>query len=110
MSDPGIERITEILTDIAEGDASWLASTAGLVNAWLARGDGVAIYRNVDFGHFEAGHRQVCSFGSERAQLESSVPPIRLPDIGGAINWRYSLEAQYKGTGRVFLYGGEHDA
>jgi hypothetical protein len=63
------------------------------VRRWLERGDGVAVYQNVALDSANAGHRQFVSFGSEAAQLEVEEPPTRLPDIGGAINWRYQLEA-----------------
>lgn len=54
-----------------------------VLNHWLERGDGVAVYQNVDLGNQEIGHRQFVSFGSE--------------DVGGAINWRYILEGIYRG-------------
>lgn len=66
-------------------------------NNWLERGDGVAVYRNVDLGHPDLGHRKFVSYGSFAAQLEAEVAPERLPDIGGEINWRYTLEGTYKG-------------
>lgn len=69
-----------------------------IVNRWLVRGDGVAVYRNVDMGHPDMGHRQFVSYGSPAAQLEGATPPDRLPDIGSAINWRYRLEAVYRGS------------
>jgi hypothetical protein len=68
-----------------------------VVNRWLARGDGVAVYKNVDLGHPEIGHEQFVSFGSPEAQLETNDPPQRLPDIGNQINWRYSLQGTYRG-------------
>lgn len=67
-----------------------------LVERWIARGDGVAIYRNVLLGHPQLGHRQLVSFGSPAAQLEVDTPPDRMPDIGGSINWRYTLEGYYR--------------
>lgn len=66
------------------------------VNQWLARGDGVAVYENVELGHPDAGHRQYLSFGSPAAQIMD--PPERMPDIGGAINWRYNLVGTYRGA------------
>lgn len=68
-----------------------------VVARWLARGDGVAVYRNEDFGSPELGHRQFVSYGSAAAQLEVAEPPTRLPDIGHAINYRYQLVGTYKG-------------
>jgi hypothetical protein len=69
-----------------------------LVNRWLARGDGIAVYENADLGHPELGHRQFLSFGSTQAQIETNEPPQRLPDIGNRINWRYQLVGIYKGA------------
>lgn len=66
------------------------------VRRWLDRGDGVAVYRNADLGHPEIGHLQFVSYGSKDAQIESDEPPQKMPDIGGAINWRYQLHATVK--------------
>jgi hypothetical protein len=68
-----------------------------IVNRWLARGDGIAVYRNVDFGSSEFGDTKFVSYGSPAAQLEVDVPPQTLPDIGNVINWRYQLQGVYKG-------------
>lgn len=67
------------------------------INAWLARGDGVAVYTNRDLSHGMTGHCQIMSFGSPEALLESEDPPERLPDIDGRINWAYGLAATYRG-------------
>lgn len=116
------------------------------MSVWLARGDGVAVYRNADLGHPQVGMPKIVSYGSPYAQLEvdtvhidpeqdperfrrtvgawrgrgyktepvprdgaehpldvvcpvCSVPPVRLPDIGGAINWRFQLEAIVRSWG-----------
>lgn len=66
------------------------------IERWLARGDGVAVYRNHDLGHPNLGHVQIVSYGSPDAQLEVDEPPTTLPDIGNAINWRYQLEGVYR--------------
>lgn len=63
------------------------------VRRWLDRGDGVAVYENAALDSANLGHRQYVSFGSPAAQIEESDPPKRLPDIGGAINWKYQLAA-----------------
>lgn len=63
---------------------------------WLNRGDGIAVYENVDLGHPELGHRQWISYGSPEAQLEGDTAPALLPDIGNRINWRYALEGVYR--------------
>jgi len=62
-----------------------------LIGRWHARGDGAAIYENQDLGHPELGHIQIVSYGGPDSQLETPTPPERLPDIGGHINWRYTL-------------------
>ena len=67
------------------------------VNRWLTRGDGIAIYQNVDLGSFSVGHRKFVSFGSTAAQLETETPPTTLPDIGNQIGWRYELQGVYRG-------------
>lgn len=64
-----------------------------LVDRWLARGDGAAIYRNHDLSSTGAGQPQIVSYGSPAAQLETDIPPAQLPDIGGSVNWRYQLDA-----------------
>jgi len=73
-----------------------------IVNRWLERGDGAAVYENHDLGHPMLGHKVITSFGSAAAQLEVSEPPERLPDgllreTTGRINWRYSLVGTYRG-------------
>lgn len=86
-----------------EFTAAELAEIAGddevreAVNRWLARGDGVAVYQNVDLGHPQIGHRQFASFGSPVALFETAEPPVQLPDVGDQINWRYRLEGTYRG-------------
>ena len=68
-----------------------------LINTWLVRGDGVAIYTNQELGHPDLGHVQCVSYGSDAAQLPGDTPPTTLPDIGGRINWRYQLTFSYRG-------------
>ncbi len=80
------------------------------VRPWLNRGDGVAIYENHDLGHPDIGHPdigqcQLVSFGSRAAQLGTDSPPDRLPDIGGAVNWRYVLIATYREAGNGRQHG-----
>jgi hypothetical protein len=70
----------------------------GMLNRWLERGDGAAVYQNHDLGHHELGHYQIVSYGSPAAQLGAESPPERLPDIGGHINWRYTLAGTYRGA------------
>lgn len=75
----------------------WLSNTVEKMNVWLLRGDGIAVYENQDLGHPEIGDKQFASYGSPAAQLEVETPPERMPDIGGRINWRYTLFGTYKG-------------
>lgn len=67
-----------------------------IMKRWLARGDGIAVYENHDMGHPELGHRQLVSYGSPAATLETDTPPERLPDFPATINWRYSLIGVYR--------------
>jgi hypothetical protein len=66
-----------------------------MVDGWLKRGDGAAIYRNSDLGHRDVGLPRIVSYGSPTAQLEVTDPPTTLPDgiPAGAINYRFQLEA-----------------
>jgi hypothetical protein len=84
---------TALLEGLLEGLSPSALNTIG---RWFERGDGVAVYENVDLGHSELGQRKYVSFGSETAQLETDDPPERLPDIGNAINWRYRLVGSYR--------------
>ena len=83
------------------GDEEWRDTTRTLVNGWLLRGDGVAVYQNNDFSHRELGTTRLASFGSQEALLPGPTPPDRLPDTGSHINWRYQLIGTYVGRGRV---------
>ena len=69
------------------------------INAWIIRGDGVAVYRNQAMDSRGLGERQFVSYGSAVCQLEVSEHdlPVRLPDIGGVINWAFQLEGVYHG-------------
>jgi hypothetical protein len=66
------------------------------VGRWLARGDGAAVYENHDLSSRNAGRPRIVSYGSPAAQLETAEPPATLPDIGGAINWRFQLIGTYR--------------
>ena len=79
-----------------ESGKKFLTQVQPTITKWVVRGDGVAVYENVEIGNPEAGHHQYLSFGSKAAQLESVMPPEQLPDIGGAINWRYRLIGYFK--------------
>ena len=88
------------LLSLIEGDRN-----KEIVSGWLDRGDGCAVYRNMAMDSRDLGHRKFVSYGSKAAQLDvddsgipDGVPPIRLPDIGGQINWAYQLEATIRRT------------
>lgn len=67
-------------------------------NAWLRRGDGIAIYEAMAFDRSDFGARKYVSYGSPDAQLEVDEPPVQLPDIGPQINWPYRLVGTYRGA------------
>ena len=87
----------DLIMEESGGNEEWAASVAIQVAGWVQRGDGAAVYRNEDLGHPGLGERKIVSFGSPAAQIETLQPPEQLPDIGGAINWRYRLESFYWG-------------
>lgn len=62
-----------------------------LMQGWLDRGDGIAVYENQAFDSSGFGHKKFVSFGSPAAQLPGDTPPDRLPNIGHSINWAYAL-------------------
>lgn len=66
----------------------------------LGRGDGYAIYQNADLSHPEIGRYKFMSFGSAAAIWEPHMGPVppQMPDLGGDINWRYTLQGTYRGT------------
>lgn len=90
-----IEDVREMMLDggFSEGTADF-EEKYGRMKGWVKRGDGIAIYVNMDLGSKDAGHRKYVSFGSQDAQLEveDDLPPTQLPDIGSMIHWRYQLE------------------
>lgn len=66
------------------------------VNAWIARGDGIAVYANEAFDRSDFGSIKFVSFGSAAAQLV--VPSEQLPSFEGEINWMYQLKGVYRGS------------
>lgn len=68
-----------------------------LIDRWVERGDGCAIYRNEEIGNLNLGDLKFVSFGSDAAQIPTGgdLPPARMPDIGSEINWRYVLWGTY---------------
>lgn len=90
----------EFMDGLREQYGDQAAEVAEQVNRWLARGDGVAVYVNQDLGHPELGGWRPASFGSPTALLEVATAaelPQRLPDTPKQINYRYYLEAVYRG-------------
>jgi hypothetical protein len=83
---------------LADFDPDGRASAMRLFDKWLSRGDGVACYENEDMGSRDIGRRQFVSYGGAEAQIEcgDGVPPQRMPDIGGNINWRYQLVVTWR--------------
>lgn len=80
------DEVSEILGDAGREKA----------NVWLARGDGIAVYRNEDLGSGDLGNFKFLSFGSATAQFV--VPPEQLPDFPNEINWRFRLHGVYRST------------
>lgn len=66
-----------------EYGAEGLEATILLVNRWLKRGDGAAVYQNQDLGHPELGRRQIMSYGSKTAMIESDTVHVRNDSAGG---------------------------
>lgn len=82
-----------------QGEPRWAAYARELIDGWIERGDGCAVYRNEDLSHPQMGHLQFVSFGGQSAQLGvggNRLPPIQLPDVGDSINWRYVLIGTYR--------------
>jgi hypothetical protein len=76
-------------SQFSEADIAWALD---LVQCkWHVRGDSAAVYENHDLGSGLLGDVRVVSYGSEAAQIEDAEPPVRMPDIGGMIGWRYQL-------------------
>lgn len=76
-------------------------STWPVIQRWIDREDGVAIYENQDFSHSMLGHRKAVSYGSANAQIEVRTAeelPIKLPDFTDSINWRYRLIGVFRPT------------
>lgn len=76
------------------------------VNAWIARGDGIAVYTNEAFDRSDFGSIKFMSFGSDAAQFV--VPPDQLPDFPGEINWAFRLTGTYRGE-RQLVPAAAHD-
>jgi hypothetical protein len=82
----------QLKVDMARHEYS--AAHITLVETWIARGDQVLVYENRDLGHIAVGQHIYVSYGGERAQIERTQfpePPVKLPDVGGLIGWRYQL-------------------
>lgn len=77
-------------------DPSYFNDACRMINKWLVRGDGAAIYQNELIGASPLD-TEIVSFGSPKTQLETESPPSQMPDIGNRINWRYWLAGTYRG-------------
>ena len=80
----------------AQATAGIPKASMPIVEKWLARGDGIAVYENAELGHPGLGDRQWVSYGGPQAQIELDEPPVKMPDISGAINWRFQLVGTYR--------------
>lgn len=90
--------LEQFIADNADGDDGWADAVRRLVARAHGRGDIVVVYRNSDLGHPDLGTTKITTYGSADSQLEVAQfpdgPPHTLPDMGGEINWRYTLEGQ----------------
>lgn len=81
--------------------------TLNLIQRWLARGDGVAVYENQDLGHPLLGMHVLVSWGGPEANLLKDAfpePPKTLPfdNIEGVgLGWRYTLQGVYEQAANV---------
>lgn len=65
---------------------------------WLARGDGIAVYRNNDSHSDLVGSRQFVGFGSRHSKIKDRTPPRQMPNFPGLpSNWQYQLEGFTRG-------------
>jgi hypothetical protein len=89
-----------VAANLDDDERAWAERVVHLINRWINRGDVACVYQNADLGHFELGRVKITSYGSPTAMIEREqfpVVPPHLPDIGGAINWRYVLVGVYAG-------------
>jgi len=86
---------TKLTAYVSEQYAENAPAVMQMIERWLQRGDGAAIYTNHDLSSRNVGEPRITSYGSPAAQLEVTVPPVQLPDglPAGAINWRFQLDA-----------------
>lgn len=85
------ELLAEVIAEEATGDIVWHRSTLDTVNAWLTRGDTVAVYRNADLSSATRGLRQFVPIGQGE-----DIPP-HAPDSSAGLGWRYLLDFTYRG-------------
>ena len=92
------EGLGKYVLELALDDEAFAQQVQDKIQMWALRGDGVAIYRNMDMGHSSQGLLQMASFGSPIAQIETDEEhlPTTLPDFPGQINWRYQLVGWYR--------------
>ncbi len=87
-----IEQAVELIA----GEGSTGDGIRDAILSKLARGGGLALYRNDDLGHPMLGDVVAFTYGHSEAQFETAEPPAICPDglmVGrtGGINWRYQL-------------------
>lgn len=85
--------------DLTPAEATIVTSTMAQIDGWLARGDGVAVYRCQALDRRQLGDTIFVSYGSEDAQLgDVEHPPAICPDIGHQLYglWGYCLEAWHR--------------
>ena len=89
------------------------AQSHALVNRWLARGDGVAVYRSQAMDSAWLGHRVFMSYGSPEAQISTTMtnlPPDACPtqSRGMGMAWAYRLESHCPPGRYGARHGSEH--
>jgi hypothetical protein len=80
--------------DPANGSADEREAALRVIQRWVERGDGVAVYRCRELGRTSAPFRTTVSYGSAQSQIptEARVPPTALP-VNVPLQWSYSREA-----------------
>ena len=90
-----VDELRAAFDESVEGHSAWKRKWA-LVQGWLDRGDGVAVYENVALDSSHLGTRYYVSFGSAAAQfanMDASDLPDPFPDTPRRLNWAYRLKA-----------------
>lgn len=72
-----------------------IRETLSLMNEWLQSGAHIAIYQNVDLGHYNLGHIKFLKVGGD--STFQTAPPI-MPDSDSQINYRYFYMGYIQGS------------